>query len=111
MNVNAGELNKRVEILRVSTAPDAEGYTPESVRVIRRPWAAFSRTSGTEKLKSGADMGEVKARFLLRAGSVQISRKDRVRYAGEEYEIEYVNEYGDSGEYIELMTRLLTAGG
>lgn len=56
-------------------------------------------------------MGEVKARFLIRAGNVRISRKDRVRYAGEEYEIEYVNEYGDSGEYTELMTRLLTTGG
>lgn len=111
MELNAGKLNKRVEILRVSTQRDKNGYTTETVTVLRRPWAQFSRTSGTEALRNGADLGETRARFVIRAGGPQISRKDRVRYGGEVYEIEYVNEYGDSGEYIELMTRLLTAGG
>lgn len=111
MELNAGKLNKRVEILRVSTQRDSNGYTTETVTVIRRPWAQFSRTSGTEALKNGADMSETRARFVLRAGGPAISRKDRVRYGGEDYEVEYVNEYGDSGEYVELMTKLLTAGG
>ena len=79
--------------------------------VIRRPWAQFSRTSGTEMQSQGADMGSVQARFLVRSGRVAISRKDRVRYNGADYEILYVNDYGDSGEYTELMCRLLTAGG
>lgn len=111
MELNAGKLNRRVEILRVSTQRDRNGYTAETVTVIRRPWAQFSRTSGTEALRSGADMGETRARFVIRAGGTAISRKDRVRYGGGVYEIEYVNEYGDSGEYIELMTKLVTAGG
>lgn len=111
MNVSAGKLNKRVEILRVSTLRDKNGYPTETETVIRRPWAQFSRTSGTEALKSGADLGEIKARFLLRASRTEISRKDRVRYRGQVYEVEYVNDYGDGGEYVELMTKLITAGG
>lgn len=111
MELNAGKLNKRVEIIRVSTQKDPNGYTTETETVLRRPWAQFSRTSGTESLRSGADMGETRARFVLRAGGPAISRKDRVRYGGADYEVQYVNEYGDSGEYVELMTRLLTAGG
>lgn len=111
MELNAGKLNKRVEILRVSTRRDPNGYPTETVTVLRRPWAQFSRVSGTETLKSGADMSETRARFVVRAGGTAISRKDRVRYGGAVYEIEYVNEYGDAGEYVELMTRLLTVGG
>lgn len=111
MELNAGKLDKRVEIVRISTQRDRNGYAAKTVTVLRRPWAQFSRTSGTESLKNGADLGETRARFVVRAGEPGISRKDRVRYRGQEYEIEYVNEYGDSGEYVELMTRLLTAGG
>lgn len=112
MELNAGNLNKRVEILRITTERDPNGYPSETVAVIRRPWAQFSRTSGAEVLKAGADLGETRARFVIRASrTVLISRKDRVRYGGKVYEIEYVNEYGDGGEYVELMTKLLTAGG
>lgn len=111
MDVNAGKLDKRVEIVRISTEPDADGYTTPTETVIRRPWAQFSRVSGTEVLRQGADMGDVKVRFLIRSGHAAISRKDRVRYSGTDYEIEYVNNYGDSGEYTELIARLLTAGG
>lgn len=111
MEINAGKLNKRVEIIRVSTQQDENGYNSRTETVMRRPWAQFSRTSGTEGLKSGADMGETRARFVVRAGGAKISRKDLVRYRGQDYEVEYVNDYGDSGEYVELMTKLLTAGG
>ena len=34
-----------------------------------------------------------------------------MRYNGADYEIEYVNDYGDGGEYTELIAKLLTAGG
>lgn len=111
MDVNAGKLNRRVEIVRISTVPDADGYGAPAETVIRRPWAQFSRTSGTEALQQGADMEDVKVRFLIRSGHTAISRKDRVRYNGADYEIEYVNDYGDSGEYMELIARLLTVGG
>ena len=111
MDVNAGKLNKQVEIVRISTSPDADGYAATTETVIRRPWAQFSRTSGTEALRQGADMGDIKVRFLIRSGHTSISRKDRGRYSGADYEIEYVNDYGDSGEYTELIAKLLTAGG
>lgn len=111
MDVNAGKLDKRVEIVRISTHKDADGYVTTTETVIRRPWAQFSRTSGTEALRQGADMGDVKVRFLVRSGRTVISRKDRVRYGGADYEIEYVNDYGDAGEYTELIARRLTAGG
>ena len=88
MDVNIGKLNKRVEIVRISTSPDADGYADPTETVIRRPWAQFSRVSGSEALRQGADMGDVKVRFLIRSGHTAISRKDRVRHNGADYEIE-----------------------
>lgn len=111
MYINAGELSKRIEIVRISKTADADGYTTSAETVIRRPWAKFSRVSGTEALKAGADMGDIKARFVIRSSRVPISRKDLIRYNGADYGIEYVNDYGDAGEYTELVARLLTAGG
>lgn len=73
MDVNAGKLNKRVEIVRISTSPDADGYAAPTETVIRRPWAQFSRVSGSEALRQGADMGDVKVRFLIRSGHTALA--------------------------------------
>ena len=102
MNMDSSRLNKRVEIIRVTRERDADGYETTVETVVRRPWAQFSQTSGTELQKAGADMGEVKVRFLIRWSATPLSRKMLVRYNGADYQIEYINGYGDSMEYVEL---------
>lgn len=111
MEINAGKLNKRIQIVRLQQTYDVDGYLTTVRAVLRQPWAQFTRTSGTEALKSGADMGEIKARFVVRSGHTPISRRDLVHYDGQDWEIQYVNDYGDSGEYTELICRLLTKEG
>ena len=111
MNIDASHLNKRLQIVRVTVELDADGYERRTETVIRSPWGQFSQTSGTEALKSGADLAEVKGRFLIRWTATQISRKDLVRYNGQDWEIEYINSYGDSREYVELICKLQTLGG
>ena len=101
MYVNAGELNKRIEICR---PPGAE---PE---LVRKCWAEFTQTSGTEMVKANADFGEVRVRFLIRYTRGVIDRKMFVRYQNVDYEILYINGYGDSGEYLELWCRALGNG-
>ena len=111
MQVNAGELNKRIKIVRLTHAEDADGYTTATETVLREPWAKFSRASLAEKTERGADAEDVTARFLIRWSATAISRKDLVRYNGEEYEIQSVNDYGDGHTYVELACRLLSAEG
>lgn len=111
MYVNAGELNKRIDIYR---KPDLEkdGYLPEDPQplLVRSCWAKFSQTSGTELFRDNADMGEARVRFLIRYTDTPIDRKMYVRYQGNDYEILYINGYGDSKEYIELWCRWLSEG-
>ena len=111
MNIDASHLNKRLQIVRVAVTRDPDGHQSRTETVVRSPWGQFSQISGTELLKNGADLAEVKGRFLIRWTATKISRKDLVRYNGQDWEIEYVNPYGDSREYVELICKLQTLGG
>ena len=103
MVINAGELNKRIHIIEVLRHPDEFGFYEETEHIVRTCWAKFSRISGTEVFQANADFSEVKVRFLIRTGNRTIDRKMFVRYNSEDYDILYVNDYGDSGEYTELV--------
>lgn len=111
MYVNAGELNKRIDIYQ---KPDLEedGYLPEDSqpKLVRSCWAKFTQTSGSELLKANADMGEAKVRFLIRYADIPIDRKMFVRYGGTDFEIVYINGYGDSLEYLELWCQWKSVG-
>lgn len=109
MYVNAGELNKRITVYRKPELEE-DGYLPENPEPVpvHSCWAKYSQISGTELARNGADFGEARVRFLLRWTSREIDRKMFVRYRGKDYEILYVNTYGDSGEYLELWCRWLS---
>lgn len=102
-NINAGELNKRIEILTLETQKDEDGYEGEEREtVLHRCWAKFTEQSGAEQVKNDSDFGSAKVRFLIRWTEKEIDRKMTVRYAGRIYPIEYVNRFGDGGRWIEL---------
>lgn len=102
MNINPGELNKKITIVEIVSITDNDGYETETENILRSPWAKFTRTSGTETVKANADFGEIKARFLVRYTPLEITRKMFIRYNGDKYNIAYVNDYEDKHEYIEI---------
>ena len=108
MNINPGELSKRIRIFQIVESRDADGYVTVTKPTVHACHAKFSRMSATEVVRADADMTEVKVRFLIRHTRKVITRKMYVEYAGNEYEIEYVNDYNDSREYTELACRMLT---
>ena len=105
MYVDAGELNKRIKILQRTAQEDADGYSGSGETVVHRCWAKFSQTSGTEAMKANADFTTLEVRFLIRWPQVAIDRKMIVCYNGADYEIEYINGYGDGHQYLELWCR------
>lgn len=106
MQVNPGDLNKRIAIVRKTRKQDENGFWIDSEEVIRQCWASFKRTSGTEAMKSGADFSSVRARFLVRYSKAKILKNDIVKYNNDNYEVEFVNNYNDSNEYIEIWCKL-----
>lgn len=106
MNVNPGELNKKIQIIQKEEQEDEDGFPVLSDKVIRTCWARYSNTSGSEIIKAGTEFASAKARFLIRYSSVPINEDMFVRYQGKDYNIEYINPYGDSKEYMEIWTSL-----
>lgn len=102
MQVDAGELNRRIEIFRKEAKEDADGYAAESLELVRACYAKFTRKSGSEMQRSDSDMTNIQVRFLVRWSSIPIDRKMIVRYAGTDYEIEFINDYNDAHEYQEI---------
>lgn len=107
MNVNAGELRHRIQIVRVKPAGrDARGFsTGEQVTVVRSCWARVSYTSGQEIIKANSEFAEARQRFLVRYTDDAISTDMYVRYQGKDFGIVYVNPYGDTHEYMEIWTK------
>lgn len=100
--IQAGELNRRIQIITVEAQQDADGfYSNVQETLVHGCWAKVSFTSGTEMVKANADFGEVKARFLIRYTTKPIDRKMFVRYEGREYEITYINDYAGR-KYMEI---------
>lgn len=103
MDIDAGELIHRIAIYRRIRTQDADGYFTEEEQLVRRCWAKFTRTSGTEMERANADYTEIKARFLVRSTAVPIDRKMFVRYGGDDYEILYINDYANRHEFTEIL--------
>ena len=103
MNVNPGKLDKKIEIWTTANTTDADGFPAVTPSLFHSCAAQFSRTSGTEIIKSSADFSETKVRFLIRYTTKAITRKMTVKYAGNEYQIDYINDYEDKHQYIEII--------
>jgi SPP1 family predicted phage head-tail adaptor len=104
MNVNPGEFNKRIEIYTKST----DVFHAVTETLYYSCAAKFSRTSGTEVIKSGAKLADVSVRFLIRYSATKtIDTTMIVKYRGVKYEIVYVNDYEDAHEYVEIFARLV----
>lgn len=105
MNVNPGELNKKIQIVKFVEEKDEEGFVKEKKPlVVRSTRAKVTRTSIKEGVIAGREANEMKCRFLVRYTPTEIGRDMFVLYKGAYYQIEYANNYEDSNEYIEIMT-------
>ena len=106
MYINPGTLNKKIQIVQYKeTSYDKDGFPaqPEKV-VIRECFAKVTNTTGRENIKANSEFSEVKKRFLIRFAPAQINTDMVIVYDGKEYDIEYINDYYDNHQYMEILT-------
>lgn len=112
MHIDAGKLSKRIRFLRKTTKKDADGYdVPGEPELVLETWAQYSQTSGTELVRAGAEFGEAKVRFLTRYYADIQDRRLMIRYDGRDYDILYLNSYGDEKTYTEYWCERYTQEG
>lgn len=105
MNINPGELNKKIRIMKTEiTGYDKDGFPKRKESLVRACYAKVTYTSGTEIIRADAEFTDAKMRFLVRHTETEINTSMFVRYKGHDHGIVYVNPYGDSKKYMELWT-------
>ncbi len=104
MYVNPGELNKTIQILKMSGERDSDGFTTGEPSVVRRCHAKYSRRTADKEVDGAGVEPDMKAvtRFLIRYTDTPIRTSMKVLYKGRYYDIEDVNDIQDRHEYIEL---------
>lgn len=104
MVVNPGTLNKRIQICKDTRTQNNNGFYEENEAIIRECWAKISNSSGTESIKSGTDLSVVKSRFFIRYHRTisDIQTGWYIRYKDNIYDIEFINDYEEAHEYLEI---------
>ncbi|MDF2537413.1 MAG: putative phage head-tail adaptor family [Herbinix sp.] len=106
MNINPGELNKRIKFITTTSGQDADGFPIAEEITHHECWAKVTNTSGTELIKANAEFSEVKTRFLIRYTKKKIENFWTLVFIGNPYDIAYTNDYEFSHEYIEIFATL-----
>ena len=106
MEINAGELNQRIRILR-KTYPIIDGVQTVVETGLRECWAKVTFQSGSRLAQSNGmaaqDIQNVSTRFLVRWSRKDIGRLDTIRHAGVDYDIQYINDYNAKHQYQEIL--------
>ncbi|WP_306043859.1 phage head closure protein [Mameliella sp. MMSF_3455] len=113
MGLNAGSLNRRIQIKRFTeTGRDAYGGRIGDWQDFETPVAARRRdVSDAERLSAAAWDNKLVVRFVIRATSFgkSIERTDMILHEGIAYEIDGIKEVPDSRGFLEITA--ITSGG
>ena len=103
MLLNPGNFKKKIKIIKFEQAKDSDGFPENKEIVVLRTWAQVTNTSGTELERSNSDFSEVKTRFLIRTPKIILDKDMFIKFAGNIYNIIYINDYSYDKKYTEIM--------
>lgn len=103
MQINPGVFDKKIEIVNYELKKDADGFEEKAEVVVLMTWAQVTNVSGTEILRSNSDFSEVKTRFLMRTPKIILDKDMFIKFAGNTYNIVYINDYCYDRKYTEIM--------
>jgi len=104
MNINPGELNKKIKIISTTSTKDDDGFPIKTELIIHDCWAKVTQLSGTEMVKANAELSEVKTRFLIRYTQKEINTDMQIVFQSKYYNVVYTNNYEYSNEFVEIFT-------
>lgn len=107
MQINPGNFDKKIEIVKYTTIKDSDGFEIKSEVTVLKTWAQVTNISGTEILKNNSDFEVVKTRFLMRTPKIDINKDMVIKFNDNIYNIIYINDYSYDKKYTEIMTELV----
>lgn len=111
MDINIGELNKRISIVIISTVQNDNGFEVEQETIYFKPFAKVQNMSGTQMYKAGALYDKSITRFVIRyRRDKELKTTMRIRYKNDLFQIIDINNYNENNEFIEIMGQVVLNG-
>jgi SPP1 family predicted phage head-tail adaptor len=105
--VNAGNFNKKIEVIEFKETKDKDGFPIKNEVLVLKTWAQITNVSGTELIKSNSDFAQIKTRFLVRTPKKTIKKDMFIKFRNNFYNITYVNNYCFKDQYTEIIAELV----
>lgn len=108
---NAGEYNRRIEIVRDTPTDDADGFKQSTRAEVCKAWAKVNTTKGYTLISQGSSFEDATTRLVIRKPSVLVKDTDIVLFAGKEWRIRYLNDIDEAGVDVELQVESIDQKG
>lgn len=105
---NAGEFNKRIEIVRETITTDAQGFKHSEPVVILSPYAKVKTTKGFTLIANGSDFEKATTNFTIRYPVTTITRDDVILFNGKRFTIQYLNNVDEANVILEIQAKEVT---
>lgn len=106
---NAGDFNKKIQIVSEILTTDAQGFKHTTQVVKFSPYANVKTTKGFTLIANGSDFEKATTNFTIRyPKTVVITRDDIILYGGKRYEIQYLNNVNEAGVLLEMQAKEVT---
>lgn len=106
--VNAGEFNKKIQVVRENVTVDSDGFKTVTRDVILTPWAKIKTTKGFTLIANGSDFEKATTNFTIRYPVTEITRKDLIVFRNKDYEILYLNNVDEANVLLEIQAKEVT---
>lgn len=106
--MNAGEYNRKIQIVKEVDALDAYGAPVTDTEVVLNTYAKVKTTKGYTLIKNNSDFEKAYTNFTIRYPKVGITREMLVLFRGKTYTIEYLNNVNEADIELELQCKEVT---
>jgi head-tail adaptor len=108
MQINPGNLNKKIQIIRYILVKDSDGFEIKTEEILLDTRAQVSNKSGKNLMSENSDFSSTQTRFLIRTPKLAIDKDYLIKFRNETYDIVYINDYNFDGIYTEILGELIT---
>ena len=110
MNIvkNAGRFNKHIQIVKVVTTKDKDGFPVKSDELVLEPWAEVKTTKGFTLIVNNTDFEKAFTNFTIRYPVTKIDRDMIILFNGKRYTIQYLNNVNEANVELEIQAKEIT---
>ena len=106
--INAGEYNRKIQIVRETITTDSQGFKTVTQTVILSPYAKVKTTKGFTLIANGSDFEKATTNFTIRYPVTTITRDDVILFKNKRYEIQYLNNIDEANVELEIQAKEVT---